>query len=313
MIRFVIRRLLQAIPLLLVVSSLTFILASFIPGSVATALYGTSATPAQLAQINRKLGLDEPIYTQYWHWLSRAVQGNLGHSLLNGQSVAQILNGRLTVTLTLVIATVFVVALVGVGLGVLTSLRGGIVARSVDRLSWLGQGLPNFWVGLLLVSAFAVGLRWLPTQGFVNFSTSPVQWLKSLILPVLALSLGPVAVVMKQTRTSMVEELSHEYIRTLRAAGVSERSIVLRHALKNAAPPTLTVLGLVFVGLLGGTVVVEAVFSLPGLGSLAVSSVPDHDLPVIEGVVLYFTLMVIVVNLVLDVMYGWLNPRIRVP
>ncbi len=298
--------------LLLVVSSLTFVLLSFIPGSVATALYGLSATPAQLAQISRKLGFDRPLYTQYWDWLDKALHGNLGDSLLNGQSVVQILNGRLVVTLTLVIATVLVVSVVGGGLGVLTALRGGWVARVVDRLSWLGLGLPNFWVALLLVSVFSVAFRLLPTQGYVAFATSPSQWAESLILPVVSLSVGPLAVVMKQARASMVEELSREYVRTLRAAGVSERAIVLRHALRNAAPPTLTVLGLVFVGLLGGTVVVESVFNLPGLGSLAVSSVPVHDLPVIEGVVLYFTIIVIIVNLLLDILYVWLNPKVRV-
>lgn len=312
MTRFVIRRLLQAASLLLVVTSLTFILVSFIPGSAATALYGLSATPAQLAQINRKLGFDKPLYTQYWQWLEKALHGNLGDSLLNGQAVVQILNGRLAVTLTLVIITVMVVAVVGGGLGVLTALRGGRAASLVDRLSWLGQGLPNFWVALVLVSVFGVGLRLLPTQGYVSFTTSPSRWAESLILPVLALSLGPLAVVMKQARASMADELSREYVRTLRAAGVSERSIVFRHALRNAAPPTLTVLGLVFVGLLGGTVVVESVFNLPGLGSLAISSVPDHDLPVIEGVVVYFTIMVIIVNLLIDVIYVWLNPKVRV-
>jgi peptide/nickel transport system permease protein len=312
MIRFAVRRLVQAVPLLLVVSSLTFILISFIPGSVAAALYGLSATPAQQAQINRKLGFDQPIYVQYWHWLDHAIHGSLGSSLLNGQSVTTILDGRLAVTLTLVVATVAVVAVVGIGLGVLTALRGGAAARWVDRLSWLGQGVPNFWVALILVAIFAVSLRLLPAQGYVPFSVSSLHWFESFVLPVLALSLGPVAVVMKQARTSMVEELSREYVRTLRAAGVSERSIVYRHVLKNAAGPTLTVLGLVFVGLLGGTVVVETVFGLPGLGSLAVSSVPQHDLPVIEGVVLYFTMMVVIVNFLLDVLYSLLNPKVRI-
>lgn len=312
MIRFAFRRLLQAVPLLFVVSSLTFLLISFVPGSVAAALYGLSATQAQQARISRQLGFDKPIYVQYWHWLDQAVRGDLGRSLLNGQPVVSILNGRLEVTLTLVVATVLVVGFVGTGLGVLTALRGGFVARSVDRLSWIGQAVPNFWVSLLLVAIFAVSLRVLPAEGYVSFSASPLHWLKSLIMPVVALSLAPMAVVIKQTRTSLVDELSRDYIRTLRAAGISEVSVLLRHALRNAAAPTLTVLGLLFVGLLGGTVVVETVFGLPGLGSLAVSSVPDHDLPVIEGVVLYFTMLVIVVNFLLDVIYSILNPKVRV-
>lgn len=312
MTRIVLRRLLQAIPLLFVISSLTFVLVSFVPGSVAAALYGLSATPAQQAQITRELGLDAPIYVQYWRWLSKALRGNLGTSLLNHQPVTAILNQRLAVTLTLVVATVIVVAVVGIGLGVFTSLSKGWAARAVDRLSWVGHAVPNFWVGLILVTVFSIALRLLPAGGFVPFSTSPWRWFLSLILPVVALSLSPVAVVTKQTRASMLEQLGQEYVRVLRAAGASEVSIVLRHALKNAVLPVLTVLGLLFVGLAGGTIVVENVFALPGLGSLAVQSVPDHDLPVIEGVVVYYTVIVIVVNLLVDLMYSWLNPKVRI-
>lgn len=312
MTRIVLRRVLQAIPLLLVISSLTFVLVSFVPGSVAAALYGLSATQAQQARITRELGFDEPLYEQYWHWLHRALQGNLGTSLLNHQPVTQILDQRLAVTITLVVGTVLVVGLVGIGLGVYTAIARGWVSRAIDRLSWAGHAIPNFWVGLILVSALSISLRLLPAGGFVPFSTSPRRWLLSLILPVVALSLSPLAVVIKQTRASMIEQLRQEYVLILRAAGASELSIVLRHALRNAMLPVLTLLGLLFVGLLGGTVVVETVFALPGLGSLAVQSVPDHDLPVIEGVVVYYTVIVIAVNLLIDLIYSWLNPRVRI-
>lgn len=312
MTRIVLRRLLQAIPLLFVISSLTFVLVSFVPGSVAAALYGLSATQAQQAQITHELGLDAPIYLQYWRWVSKAVRGNLGTSLLNHQPVTQILDQRIPVTLTLVVATVAVVAVLGIGLGVFTSLSKGWGAKLVDRLSWVGHSVPSFWVGLILVALFAIAVRLFPAGGFVPFSQSPARWLHALVLPVVALSLGPLAVVLKQTRSSMLEQLSQEYVRVLRAAGASEASIVLRHALKNAMLPVITLLGLLFVGLLGGSVVVESVFAMPGLGSLAVQSVPDHDLPVIEGVVVYYIVLVIVVNLLLDLMYSWLNPKVRV-
>jgi peptide/nickel transport system permease protein len=157
-----------------------------------------------------------------------------------------------------------------------------------------------------------VALHWLPAGGFVSFSTSPVGWLKSLVLPVIALSAGPLAVVAKQTRDAMLDEMGRPYVRTLRAAGLTERSVILRHAFKNASIPVVTVLGVLLVQLLGGTVIVETVFVLPGLGSLAASSVGAHDLPVVEGVAVYFTLIVIVMNLLVDVAYGWLNPKVRV-
>jgi peptide/nickel transport system permease protein len=310
--KLVVRRLLQAVPLLLVISSLTFVLVSLIPGSVATALLGVSGTPAEYALIERQLGLNKPVYVQYWRWLDHVFHGSLGVSLENHQSVAAVLNSRIGVTVTLILATVVVVATVGVSLGVVAAVQKGIVGRMVDGLSWLGLAIPNFWLGLLLVAFFSVFLRLLPSEGFVPFATSPLQWLKSLILPVVALAAGPLAVVVKQTRDAMVAVLNGEFIRTLRASGVKERSIVLKHALKNAALPVVTVLGVLFVQLLGGTVVVENVFALPGLGSLAVSSVSAHDLPVIEGVAVYFTLIVIAVNLLVDIAYGWLSPKVRV-
>jgi peptide/nickel transport system permease protein len=312
MTRIILRRLAQAVPLLIVVSSFTFILVSLIPGSVATALLGDSGTPAEYAALTARLGLNQPVYLQYWHWVIKALRGNLGVSLQNNQSVTDILNSRIDVTLTLVIGTVVVVTLVGVTIGVIGALRKGIVARSLDTISWLGLAVPNFWFGLLLVELFSLTLKLLPSEGFVSFSTSPINWLRALILPVLALSVGPLAVVAKQTKEALSEELSKGYVRTLRSSGVSEWSIVLRHALKNAAVPVVTVLGVLFAQLLGGTVIVETVFVLPGLGGLASASVSAHDLPVVEGVAVYFALIVIVMNLGIDVIYGWLNPKLRV-
>jgi peptide/nickel transport system permease protein len=312
MTRIILRRLAQALPLLFVVSAFTFILVSLIPGSVATALLGDSGTPAEYAALTQRLGLNQPVYLQYWHWVIKALRGNLGVSLQNNQSVTEILNSRVDVTLTLVIGTVVVVTLLGVSMGVVGALRRGLVARSLDSVSWLGLAVPNFWFGLLLVELFSLTLKLLPSEGFVSFSTSPINWLRSLILPVLALSVGPLAVVAKQTKEALSEELTKGYVRTLRSSGVSEWSIVLRHALKNAAVPVVTVLGVLFAQLLGGTVIVETVFVLPGLGSLASASVSAHDLPVVEGVAVYFALIVIAMNLGIDVIYGWLNPKLRV-
>jgi len=310
--RMIGRRLLQSIPLLLVVSSLTFVLVSLIPGSIATALIGLQGTPAEYAQLEHQLGLDKPVYVQYWNWLEKAFHGNLGASLQNNQSVVAILASRIDVTIILIAATVIVVAVVGMGLGIVAARRGGLLGRILDALVWIGVGVPNFWLGLLFVSVFAVSLHALPAEGLVSFATSPSGWAKSLVLPIIALAAGPVAVVMKQTRDEMVVVLRSEYIRTLRASGVPERSIVFKHALKNAALPVTTVLGVLFINLLSGTVVVETVFALPGLGSLAASAVAAHDLPVVEGVAVYFTLIVIAINLLVDIAYGWLSPKVRV-
>lgn len=249
---------------------------------------------------------------QYWRWFRDAIRGNFGNSLLNQQPVVSLLNERVGVTLTLTIATIIVVTVVGVGLGIYTSLRPGIATRIIDNVTWFGHSIPNFWLGLVLVTLFAVKLAWLPAEGYVSFSESPGHWIASLFLPVIALAIAPLAVVIRQTRTALVAELNSDYARTLRAVGVSEASLVLRHALKNAAVPVVTVLGLDFIGLLAGTIVVESVFVMPGIGSLAAEAVPNHDLPVIEGVVVYYTLIVIAVNLLLDILYGWLDPRVRV-
>jgi peptide/nickel transport system permease protein len=298
---------------LLIVSSFTFILVSLIPGSVATTLLGDSGTPAEYAAITKRLGLNQPIYVQYWHWLYHALHGNLGVSLQNSQSVAAILNSRIVVTITLVAGTVLVVTIVGIGAGIIGALSRGWIRKSIDTVSWVGLAVPNFWFGLLLVEFFSLTLKLLPSEGFVSFTASPVNWLRSLLLPILALSVGPLAVVAKQTQEAMIEELGRGYVRTLRSTGLSERSIVLRHVLKNAAVPVITVLGVLTAQLLGGTVIVETVFVLPGLGSLASASVSAHDLPVVEGVAVYFAMIVIVLNLIIDIVYGWLNPKLRVP
>ncbi len=190
-------------------------------------------------------------------------------------------------------------------------MRRGVLGRFTDVLSLGGLAVPAFWLGLVLVSVFAVKLRWFPANGYTPFSAGPSAWLKSITLPILALFVGGVATVAKQTRNAMSEVLDSEFIRNLRANGLPRRSIIFRHALRNAAIPVVTILGLGFVGLLGGTIFIEQLFVLPGIGSLAVSSVQSHDLPVVQGVVIYFVLIVVLVNLLIDLLYGWLNPKAR--
>jgi peptide/nickel transport system permease protein len=262
--------------------------------------------------LRQQLGLDQPVLVQYGHWLAGALRGDLGVSPISGLDVGAEINNRLAVTMSLIVAATIVSSFVGIGLGVVSAVREGRLGRAVDVLSLVGLGLPNFWLGLVLVSLFAVAVPLLPATGYVSFVDSPGGWSLSLVLPVVTLAVGAIAVVAKQTRDAMLEALSRDFIDTLRANGATTRSIIFRHALRNAAIPVVTVLGLLFVGLLSGTVLVEAVFAMPGLGGLAVAATTQHDLPMLQGVALTFTLIVVTVNLLVDLTYGWLNPKVRV-
>lgn len=306
------RRLALSLPLLVIVPTVTFLLAALIPGDVARTILGADASQAQYLQLRQSLGLNEPLLTRYFDWLGNALHGNLGTSLFWQQPVTSLLDSRLEVTLSLVIGSTAVAAAVGVALGVAAALRTSVAGRIVDAIALVGLAIPNFFLGLLLISWFAVTLRLFPATGYVSVGQSPSAWLSSIVLPVITLAVPGVAVIAKQTRDSMREALDRPFVRTLRAAGVPGRSIVGRHALRNAAIPVVTVTSLVFIGSLSGTVLVETVFALPGLGGLAVQATSQHDLPLIQGVAVYFTVAVVCVNLLVDLSYSWLDPRVRV-
>jgi peptide/nickel transport system permease protein len=274
-------------------------------------LLGLNATPEQLAAARHELGLDRPLLTRYVEWLSHAVRGDLGTSLINKTSVTGQLNDRLGASLSLIVGATLVATVVGVAMGI-RGARRGLAGRLVDGVSILGLAVPDFWLGLVLVVVFAVQLGWFPPTGYVAFGDDPAGWLQSIVLPVITLSVAAVAIIAKQTRDAVATALDRPFARTLRAAGVSERSLIYRHALRNAAIPILTVVGLVFVGALSGTVAVEFIYSIPGLGSTAVTATSSHDFPLIQGTVIYFTLIVVVVNLLVDLAYGYFNPRVRV-
>ena len=311
MLRLVLRRLAWSVPLLLVASVVSFVFVALLPGDAASALGGPNATPAQVSALRRELGLDQPIWQQYGHWLSAALHGDLGSSLLSRQPVTALLDQRLGASLSLIVGAVLVAGTVGVLLGVRSALRGR-VGKLVDATSVLGLAVPDFWLGLVLVLVFSVHLSWLPPTGYSPLTAGLSGWLSSLVLPVVTLAVPATAVIAKQTRDAVATALDKPYVKTLRAAGVGERSIIYRHALKNAAVPILTVVGLMFVGALSGTIVVESVFAIPGLGSTAVQATAASDLPVIQGTVVYFTLIVVAVNVLVDVGYGYFNPRVRV-
>jgi peptide/nickel transport system permease protein len=306
------RRLLMSLPLLIVVTALSFLLISLTPGDAANTLLGTSATPQEYALVRQELGLTLPLYDQYWRWLRHAFVGNLGTSFLNDQSVSHQIWQRLPTTLSLVVGALLVSTIIGVAFGVFSAVRGGWPGRLVDAFALVGIALPAFWVGLELVVVFSVTLGWFPATGFTSLSQSPIGWLRSLVLPVLALSLWGIAALTKQTREAMADELTSQHIWAARANGIGRRSIIYRHALKNASVRIVTTIGTLAVGLLLGTVFVETVFALPGIGSLVDNAVTGHDLPTVQGTALVITLMVVVINLAVDVLYTVLNPRISV-
>jgi len=309
--RLIITRLLWSIPSLAIVSALTFVLAWLTPGDAARTILGTNTDPAAYEQIRTQLGLDQPLWSQYSTWIGHALQGDLGSSLFTGESVISVLNSRLGVSLTLIVGATILAAVVGVAIGLFGAVRGGAPARAADSAALVGMSVPTFWFGLLLILLFSVKLPWFPATGYVPFGDDPGAWARSIVLPIVALSVGGIATIAKQTRGAVVDAMGQEYVRALRANGLPNGRVIMRHCLKNASVPVVTVVGLVMIGLLGGTILVEQVFALPGLGQLAVSATTQHDLPILVGVVVYYTFIVIGSNLLTDVAYGWLSPRIE--
>lgn len=312
MLTIVRRRVLVSIPLLFVVSIATFIFQSLVPGDPARTLLGVNATQEQYEALRKTMHLDDPLLTQYWSYLKGLFHGDLGRSIFSNESVSTSIGQRLPVTLSLMIGAALLAAIIGVVLGVLSATRGRFASRFVDVVSLLGSALPSFWIGLVLVSIFAIGLGWFPATGYAPFAQSPGQWLTFLVLPVVALSLHGIAAIAKVTRDGVMTALDLDFTRTLRAAGVPERSLIWKHALRNSSVSIATMVGLTFIHFVAGTVMVESVFALPGLGLLAVDATNKHDIPVIQGVTLTITLVVIVVNLITDVLYGVLDPKVRV-
>lgn len=311
MLSMLLRRFVLVIPMVIVVSVIMFLLASLVPGDQARAILGENATPESLAALRDQLGLNLPWYHQYLNWAQNALQGDLGASIYNGESVVSILAGRFPVTASLALLSTLVIAAAGISLGLLSALRGGVLGRILDAVSLFGLAVPSFAIAILLVSVFAVTVRIFPATGYAPIASGIGPWIWALVLPVVALSLGGTTLVAKQMRDSAKEALQKDYVRFLRANGVGEVSIVLRHVLKNASIPSITILGIGAVSALTGTVFIENVFVLPGLGSLATQVTLNNDLPVLLGIGVLFTLFAVVISLVVDLLYGVLNPKVR--
>lgn len=311
MLVFLLRRALAGVGLIFAVATITFFLMSLTGGNPARNILGEGATEEQVAAKAAELGLDQPLLVRYVDWMSGAIQGDFGTSWFTNEPVMSSLANKFPVTLSLVIGAILVTAIISTVLGVTAAVRRGAVDRFVQVFAVLGFALPNFWVALVLVTVFAVTLRWFPATGYTPIGTDPGKWVLGLVLPVTALVIGTVASTTQQVRGATIDVLRQDYVRTLRSRGISTTSLLFRHVLRNAAPPALTVLSLQFIGLLGGAIIIEKVFALPGIGSLAVNATTQGDLPQLLGLVVVMVVLVVIVNLLIDLATGWLNPKAR--
>jgi peptide/nickel transport system permease protein len=313
LLTFVARRLLVTVPLLVLISLAVFSLVLLVPGNPAQTLAGgVNASPAEVARIQAALHLNQPFVVQYWHWLTGVLHGSLGTSLFKHQTVAGAIGARLPITLSVATGGMVVAILLGLPAGVAAALRPrSWIDRTTTVLSSAGVAVPDFWLAMLLVVVLAVNLHLLAPLGYVTFSQSPGQWALHLIMPWLALGIGGAATIARQTRGSMLEVLDQDYVRTARAKGLSPARVVLKHAGKNALSPVATVLGIQFGYLIGGTFIIEQIFSLPGLGTYMLEAISNKDLPAIQGVALTTAVIFVFINLVVDVLYGLLNPKVR--
>ncbi|WP_416971029.1 ABC transporter permease [Streptomyces sp. 4F14] len=312
MILYVVRRLGTGLVLAVLVTLLTFLLLSTSFDDVASSIVGPGATPAQIHQQKAQLGLDRPLFVQYGDWLGHAVRGDLGVSWFTSEPVRAAVTARLGVTLSLVVTALLLTTLISVALGVAAAARGGAVDRIAQGVSMIGHLVPNLLIAIALTYVLAVKLGWFPATGYTPLAEDPAGWASTITIPVAALMLGGVANLTAQIRGAMIGELRKDYVRTLRTRGVPTRSVVLRHALRGAAGPALTVLSLEFVQMLGGALVIEQVFALPGYGQYAFNASLQGDVPIIMGISVFGVLLVIGVNLTVDLVGGWLNPKARV-
>jgi peptide/nickel transport system permease protein len=311
---FLLRRTGQSLVTLLLATIVVFFGIRALPGDPALALAGEERDPAALAEVRAQYGLDQPILVQYWRWLTEMASGNLGESLRTGISVAETILTRIPVTLELALLSLLVAILLGVGSGVLAAVRrGSWVEWLANMAALLGLSVPSFWLGIMLILVFAIILGWLPASGYVSPLTDPVGNLQRMVLPSLVLGTQFAAILTRQTRSAMLESLGADYVRTARAKGLSERQVVLGHALRNSWITVLTLLGLRLGLLISGAVITEQVFVIPGFGRLIVEAVFTRDYPIIQGVAIVSAVAYILANLGVDLLYSVANPRIRLP
>jgi peptide/nickel transport system permease protein len=312
MLIFIVRRLLSAIPTLILVSLFVFTLQKLLPGDPVLAMAGEERDPAVMAYLREKYRLNDPAPLQYLHWVGNVLQGDFGTSLRTEQPVTTLLASKLPVTLELAVLALLIALLIGIPTGVISAVRKGTaVDYGANVFALSGISIPHFWLGILLIMIFAVKLQWLPASGFVPLAEDLGQNLKTLILPAFVLGAGLSGVLMRHTRSAMLEVLRADYVRTARAKGLFPRTVILKHALRNALMPIVTLTTLLFGELLGGAVLTEQVFSIPGFGKMIVDAVFNRDYAVVQGVVLCVAIGFLLLNLLADVLYRLINPRLR--
>jgi peptide/nickel transport system permease protein len=312
MYRYIVKRLISTIPTLFIVSVVVFMVVHLIPGDPASVMLGSYASRDEIQAFRKEMGFDQPLHIQYGLWLGRAVQGNLGRSINSGLPVGRLIIDRLPVTLSLAILTIVISILIAFPLGILAGIRQNTVYdQAAMTFGMLGLSVPDFVAGLLLVLVFAVNLNWLPSMGYAPLSQGFWPWLRHLIMPSFALGFLMAAVTARMTRSSVIDVLRQDYILTARAKGLQENRVVLIHALKNAMIPVVTVIGINLAAVFRGAVVIETLFALPGIGRMMITGIQFRDYPVIQGCFLVIVLIYVLVNLVVDLLYAWLDPRIH--
>ena len=309
---YALKRLLVAVPSLLIASLIVFSLARFVPGDVVTLMMEENQYAKDLEEMRAKLGLDRPIYVQYFEWMGRALRGDLGHSLYTNRPVLRELAGRLPVSLELGGVALFFAVLIGVPIGIVAAVRQDTMKDYVARSgAILGLSIPGFWLGTLVIVLPAVYFGWSPSIQFTRFADDPWGHVTQFLLPGFLLGIASAASVMRLTRTQLLEVLRQDYVRTAWSKGLAEPSVVLKHGLRNALIPVVTVLGIQIAQILSGTVIFESIFGLPGMGRFLFDAISERDYPVIQGINLVVVTTVVLVNLAVDVAYAWLDPRIR--
>ena len=310
--RYTLQRLLAMIPVLVVVAVVTFSLIHITPGDPVSLMAGDLATPEQKEVIRKDMGLDRPIYQQLVIYFADILRGDLGESIFNKFKVTTLISQRLEPTLFIAVFSQLVSIIIAIPLGILAAWKANTwVDRVVMVIAVLGLAIPSFWLGANLIWVFAVKLHWFPAFGYIPISEGVVPWIKSITLPSISVGFISAALIARMTRASMLEVLREDYVRTARAKGLGEQAVLLGHAFKNASIPVVTIIGIGVAGLVSGLVVTEAVFGIPGVGRLIVDAVNRRDYPVIQGVILMFTVAYVLINLVVDLIYGYLDPRIR--
>lgn len=311
LLRVLVPRLLATVPILVIVSLIVFAIPYFIPGDPAFIVAGPSATAADVQRVRGELGLNDPLLVAYVEWLTSAIRFDFGESFIVGRSVKTLIVERMNVTVSLAVLSTCFAAVVGIPLGLIAgSRRGSKMDRLAVGAAALGVAIPNYWLGAILVTYLAVGLGWFPASGYVEFGESPAEWARHLALPTISLGAIAAAEVTRQTRARLAEVLLKDYMKTARMKGLPPLRVLLRHAFKNAAIPVVTVLGLAMTVSLGGAVIVERIFGMAGLGGLAIDAVLSRDIPVIQGIVLFATVVAVLANLAVDIVTGYLDPRI---